>query len=423
MMTAARRYRALFRVPGVRRLFASSLIGRLPIGMTMLLFVIVVHAGTGSYAVSGLAAAANSLATAVCAPMIGRLSDRGHAALILAVTGVAQALALVGLVVTLRLHASDLVVVGVAALAGTVNPPVGAVTRTVLPRLAPDERARQTAFSLDAVLVEITYVVGPALVGVVCAVLDGYIATVLTAAFTVTGALGLATAPAVRHGYAAGPTGRPEPTPTGGVSRWRRLIGPLASRGLRTVLAVAMLQAAAFGVLEVAIPAYANARGLPQIGGLLYAVWSGGSIVGGMWFGGRDFAAPLHRQYALLMALNVVGFAAILLAFGPLTLGVLLFCAGLVISPTTAVEGALVTALAPREQTTEAFTWSGTAIYLGFALGSGLAAVALSGSLGSTGALTDATLLAVALSATGALLTVTRRRSIRPATATGPQLP
>jgi MFS family permease len=420
MRTAARRYRTLLTAPGVRTLYASSLIGRLPVGMGMLLFVLVVHAGTGSYTIAGLAAATNAAATALCGPPLGRLSDRGHASLILVLTGLAQAVTLVGLVIALKIHLDGTLIIGIGGLAGIVNPPVAAVTRTVLPRLAPDDRSRRTAFALDALLVEMTFVIGPALVGIVSAIWDGYDAAILAAVFNVVGSFGLAAAKSVRQGYGReariAHAARPVPTVDvdgGWRTRWRRLIGPLASGGLRVVLIVSVLEAAAFGVLEVAIPAYTNARGLPQAGGLLFAVWSGGSIVGGLWFGGQDFRWPLGRQYALLMALNVIGFGSVLLAGGPVTLGALLFFAGLFISPTTAVEAALVTELAPPENTTEAFTWSGTAIYLGFALGSGLAAVALSGSLGSTSALTTATLLAIGLSAAGTLATIIGRRSLR----------
>ncbi len=406
MRTAARRYRALFVAPGVGPVFIASLIGRLPIGMATLLFVLVVHAGIGSYAVAGLAAAANSAATAAFGPPLGRLADRGHASIVLVTTGLAQGAAFVALVFVLHAHVPAAVVVAVAAGIGAVNPPIAAVTRTVLPRLAPDEATRRTAFALDALLVEITYVVGPALVGVVSAVLDGYAATLLAAALTVGGALWLAAARSVRHGYVV------ERAPHVGPSRWRRMIGPLGNGGLRIVLVVSALQAASFGVLEVAIPAYMNARGQAAVGGLLFSVWSAGSIVGGLWFGGHDFRTPLHRQYTILMSLNVVGFTGMLLANGPITLAVLLFAAGLVISPTTAVEGALVTDLAPRHQTTEAFTWSGTAIYLGFALGCGLAAVVMSSSLGNGSALTMAITLAIGLCALGTVLAVAGRRAL-----------
>lgn len=68
MRTAVRRYRALFATPGALRVALPSLLGRLPIGMSTLLFVLVVYAGTGSYGAAGLATAANSALTAVTAP-------------------------------------------------------------------------------------------------------------------------------------------------------------------------------------------------------------------------------------------------------------------------------------------------------------------------------------------------------------------
>src|SRR6185312_14052197 len=133
---------------------------------------------------------------------------------------------------------------------------------------------------------------------------DGYTATLLAAVFNAVGAFGLASARPVRHGYP-----RPGPVPDDRRSRLHRMIGPLAGPGLRIVLVTSILQAAGFGVLEVAIPAYTTAQGQPQLGGLLFAVWSVGSIVGGLWYGGRDFRSPLGRQYLVLMGLNVAGFA------------------------------------------------------------------------------------------------------------------
>ncbi len=409
MKTAARRYRRLLRVPGARNLMISSLVGRLPVGMAMLMFVLVVHAGTGSYTVAGLAAAVNAGSTSFSAPLLGRLSDRGHAAWVLIGTGLAEGAALVALVVGLKAGLAPWLIVAIAAVGGVVNPPIAAVTRTVLPRLAPDEQSRTTAFALDALLVELSFVVGPGIVGVIATLTSGYVVALLAAALSAAGSIWLAMCAAVRHGYVV------EPPPSRG-TRLARLIGPLSGRGLRIVLLASMLWAAAFGVLEIAIPAYTTGRGQPQLGGLMYAVWSGGSIVGGMWFGGQTFQIAIDRLYTLLMALNVVGFAAIAFAGNMWTLAVLLFLAGLVISPTTTMESAMVTALAPRGMTTEAFTWSGTAIYLGFALGSGLAAVALSGSLGTGRALFAASLLAVALSLAGTLLIVAERRSLRAAT-------
>jgi predicted MFS family arabinose efflux permease len=171
------------------------------------------------------------------------------------------------------------------------------------------------------------------------------------------------------------------------------------------VLLAAGLEAAAYGVLEVAIPAHADHAGRPDAAGPLVAVWSVGSIVGGLWYSGRTFRAPPGRQYAVLMSANVVGFASVLLATGLPSLGVILFLAGLVIAPTTAVEYTLVTALAPAGTETEAFTWSGTAVYLGFAAGSALAGTALSATLTTERGLTISALVATGLVLVGATLT------------------
>jgi MFS family permease len=424
--TAVRRYRALFATPGVLRVALPSLIGRLPIGMSTLLFVLVVHAGTGSYGAAGLATAANAALTAVTAPALGRLADRGRPVAVLVWTGVGQAALFGALVVGLRAELAVPLVVALAGLAGALNPPIGAVTRVVLPRLARDPEAVQTAFALDAISVELTFVVGPMVVGVVAAILDPYAAAILAAALTAAGAVVLATAPAVRSAYAVP---RPVVPPRDG-RRWRRdrrggdrrrgdrrrgerRRGPLRARGMVVVLAVAGLEAAAYGVMEVAIPAHAGYLGQADSAGALVAVWSAGSIVGGLWYSGRTFRTPPHRQYAILMCANVVGFGSVLLATDLPSLGVLLFLAGLVISPTTAVEYTLVTALAPRGTETEAFTWSGSAVYLGFAGGSALAGSVLSSTLATARGLAVSAVVATGLVFAGAVLAVAYRRRLQ----------
>src|SRR5215472_17261160 len=117
-MTAVGRYRTLLTTPGVPRVVLAGLVGRLPIGMSTLLFVLLVHAGTGSYAVAGYAAALNCAVVAVTGPPLGRLADRGHAALVLTATGLGQTGLLIALVLALRTGQSVPVILGLAAAAG-----------------------------------------------------------------------------------------------------------------------------------------------------------------------------------------------------------------------------------------------------------------------------------------------------------------
>ncbi|GIF74781.1 MFS transporter [Asanoa siamensis] len=401
MRPGLRRYRDLFRTPGFVRIAVPSLVGRLPIGMLTLLFVLVVAAGTGSYGAAGLATAANSALTALVGPFLGRLADRGRAAAVLAWCGPAQAALLVVLVVALRGGAPAWVAIVLAGLAGAVNPPIDPVTRAVLPRIAPEPEQVRTAYALDAIAVELTYVIGPAVVGLITAFADAYAATLVAAAVTAAGSIGLATARPVRQGW-------PAPAPG------RRRTSPVRSAGMLVVLTVAGLGSVAYGMLEVAIPAHAAVEGHADEAGLLIAVWSIGSIVGGLWYVSRTFRTPPWRQYGILMLLNVVGFGVLLLQQNLWSLAVLLVFAGLFVAPTTTLEFTLVAQLAPEEARAEAFTWVNTSVYLGFAGGSALAGTALSPVLGTPHGLTVAGACAVGVVAVGALLAWAGRGALRP---------
>jgi MFS family permease len=400
VVTAARRYRALLVIPGVKRVTVPSVIGRLPYGMITLLFVIAVHHGTGSYAIAGLATAANSALTAATGPWLGRLADRGHAPAVLTICGLGNALLLCGMVFALMAGAPLWSIPAIAGLAGAMNPPIAAVTRVVLPRIAPDLAG--TAYALDTILVELTYVLGPALIAGISAASNPYAAVFVTAAMSAAGSVGLASAPAARY--------------TGAVPQHASATEPsvrLFSVALCALVFIGALEAAAYGVMEVAIPAYASATGQPAGAGAVIAAWSAGSILGGVWFSGLNPKMSQWRLFALLCTLNAVGFAFIMFSTGLLSLGAILFVGGLVIAPTTTVEIALVTMLAPTARRTEAFTWTSTGVFVGYSAGA-----ALAGAVAAAGAgLTAATLAATAFVAAGALfatlLMLHRRHSTR----------
>src|SRR5918995_5608804 len=77
------RYRALFQVPHVRRLVLSGLLARLPMGMVGLALLLLVRERGGSYGAAGAVSGAYFVATAVGAPVAGRLVDRRGQARIL----------------------------------------------------------------------------------------------------------------------------------------------------------------------------------------------------------------------------------------------------------------------------------------------------------------------------------------------------
>ncbi|MEU8002315.1 MFS transporter [Catellatospora sp. NPDC049111] len=419
VVTAARRYRALMASPGVARVALPSLIGRLPYGMATLVFILAVQHGTGSYAVAGIATGAHSAITAFTSPWLGRLCDRGHAVAVLRITGVLYALLLTGMVAALWTHQPVALIIGLAALAGAANPPVGAVTRVVLPGLAPAHV--QTAYAFDAITVELTYVLGPMLIALVTAATNPYVAVIVTALLATVGSLGLAAAPGLTARYREVRTAAlAAAATTSDLSSAARTRALRANRLMRlslvVVLVVGALEAAAYGVMEVAIPKYAADLGAPQAAGAVVAAWSAGSIVGGVWFSGMNPKLGQAKLFALLLCLNTLGFGAMLLAYGLPSLALILFLGGMVISPTTAVECALVTRIAPAGRSTEAFTWVGTGIYVGFAAGSSISGLIINQGT----SLSVVILIATAMVATGALLAIAASRRIAADAAANP---
>ncbi len=84
----------------------------------------------------------------------------------------------------------------------------------------------------------------------------------------------------------------------------------LANRELRALLWPVLLMGVGLGCTEVGLPSLALHAGSRPASGLLLAVWSVGSIVGGLSYGARVWTAPIDRRYRLLLLSGVVCYGA-----------------------------------------------------------------------------------------------------------------
>ncbi len=362
-MTLLARYGALLRGTGAGPALAASLLGRLSLGTTGLALLLLVEASSGSYAVAGTVAAAYAVSFAGFAPARARSADRRGPRGVLIVCGVTHPVVLGVLVLLASRDVGTVPLLLVTVAAGATVPPLGGVMRALWAGLAEtDERVDlTTAYSLEAVLIELCFVFGPLLVAVLSAV-SGPSAAVLAAGLLVlVGALGLAATPALRAVV-------PHPSAVKGAA------GPLSSPAVRGLLLTVLTMGAGFGALEVAVVAFAEEHGgRASTGAVLLAVWSAGSILGGLVYGAVHSSVPHVRQLPVLVAALAVGSALPVLAPGTVTMGVLLVLYGTTIAPYTACNSVLLGRSTPPGTVTEAFAWSGSAIFGGAGLGNVLA--------------------------------------------------
>ena len=392
------RYRRFLALPGTRRLLVSSLAGRLPLGMTSLAVLLLVHQHTRSFATAGIAVGAYTLLSASTTPLQARLVDRIGGPPVLVGFAIVQVACLAGLVLAAQLGAPSGILVGLAGLAGAMTPPLSACLRVLWPRVAPTAAMLEAAYSLDATSQEAIWTFGPLLVAAAIALGSPAVAVLVCAVIIVGGTLWFSTAPATSEWRG---TGSLDKRPTA-----------LRNPGLRVLIAATVLLGLGVGAIEVSLPGIAVHAGSRAGAGVLLGLWSIGSLLGGLVYGSRAWRRPLSTRYPALLGLICLStvpliFAGTLGAAIPLSL-----LAGIGFAPTLSCQYSLVGAVAVHGSATEAFAWTSTALVSGIAAGS-----AAAGPLVQAGAIGSAIALGCAATGLSALLTGVRRERLQVAIA------
>ncbi|OYO03287.1 MFS transporter [Enemella evansiae] len=382
---------SLLRTGGLPFLLTAAF-GRLPAAMIQLGVLLYVTRAGGGLATAGLAVAALGIGTAVGAPVVGRLVDRHGALPVLLGATAIQLGSLFGL---MWVGVSVLpALLALAALLGAANPQVAAIARSRWTRLAryaddrPDvaggDQLVRRALGYESAIDEVSFVLGPAVGGVLIGALGARPGLLVIAALTLFGqgafALFLLREPT---SALAGQSGR-------GPIPWRVMLAPLLAAGAVGV---------GFGSLQTGLAAHFEAVGQAGLTGPVYAVVGVGSGVASLLTG--RLPGPVWPRLPIGGVMLVAGallMAGTLDSLPLLVLGALL--AGLGIGPILVSAFTLVERFAPRASLTTAMTAMATATVLGVSLGAAVG-----------GRLDQPLLMAVAAGVLAALLGVPARKA------------
>ncbi|MFH9955152.1 MFS transporter [Streptomyces roseolus] len=239
-----------------------SFLGRLPTAMCQLGSVLLVAETSGSLATAGLAGGALAAGQTVAGPLLGRLADRrGQRGPVLAAS-----LAVAALVLAAVADAPTGLLVPLALLAGATVPQIGPLARTrsvaLARRAGADDRTVGTVLSFEGTLDEVSFVLGPALVGLAAALAHPGAALLGAALLLALCGTGFALHPTAS---AAAPPPDGTATRTGAAERTRL---PGSAYALRVTM---VLQGAMFGASQAGITALTAGLGAPAQAGLVYA--------------------------------------------------------------------------------------------------------------------------------------------------------
>lgn len=342
-------YADLARIPDVRRILILGLLIRIPLwAANIVLTLHVVQHLDRSYTQAGILEMTYSLALAISGPWRGRRLDR---------VGLRRAL-VPSLVVmagcwVVAPWVGYWVLLGFVGVAGLFMFPVFSIVRQVL--IGSVSEAQRTAIlSVDSVVVEISFMIGPVL-GVLAAVyLPTPVALLICQMACVGGGVALwLVNPSLGVDQAD--------TDSAASARVRDWLSP-------AVVAILVVSATAVVILTGEdLGIVAAMRDMHHTGsiGWVLALWGLGSAVGGIVYG----ALHRHPPAGVLLAALAASTVLVSVSHGQAMFVVLLFVSGVFCAPTITATIDDLSRMVPAGVRGEAMGWHGSALTLGGAIG------------------------------------------------------
>lgn len=384
--SARSRYGGVLRRPGALGFFLPAALARLGVAMTGLGLLFSVQHASGSFAVAGAATGSFAVAEAAVGPQVASFVDRwGQTVTVPAVTVVH--VAAIAAAVLLAGSAPVAVTLAAVVVAGAAMPQPGALSAARWAGLLAEPTALRVAFSLEATVNDVVFLVGPVLATLASSLLAPWAGSAAAAMLV---AVGCGVVSLQRH--TAPRPHRPR------ASHTREPSHVLAVPGFRWTLGVNLGLGCFFGAVPLLVTAVAAARGMQPLIGVVLALSSAASIVAGLAYGAlRTSPRP---QVVQLVASIVLAVAVLIGAAWPTLAGlaVMLLVGGTAIAPLVASSSQIVQATVPAAALTQGFTWINSASAAGIALGAALtgALVAHSGVRAAAIGVSGLVLIAVA---------------------------
>lgn len=355
-------YRALFAEPGRAWFFTATAIGRTPSAMKALACILLVQQITGSYGMAGLVGATQTLVAAFLAPVLARLIDiRGERGVLTwSMMAHVVGVALLIWAAYSDLHSSSMLVG--AAIIGGSSVQFGSLSRARWVRALGRGRALERAYSLESMVDEMGFVVGPMLViplslqvhptaGIIASMIFTGIGTVMLLRQRVSGEFPRMSSPITSEDHRNGDS-------------------VVRLPAVQLIIASLLFMGVLFGAAEIVIVAFAEHQGQPNAASYIAAIFAIGSLLGAVLYGARSWPGSTPMKIMVTYWWIGLGTIPMLLAPSIPTMAMAVFITGLAISPGMIVSNLFVEQIAPPTKLTEAFAWLGSAMATGAAFGS-----------------------------------------------------
>ncbi|MFW7414841.1 MFS transporter [Demequina sp. SO4-18] len=351
-------YRTILRHPGAKAFAFAGLLSRLPISMFNISFILMVQIQYDSYEMAGRVAAIGIVVWAVQTVPTSRLIDRiGQRAAMLPLLGLHVVGVSLGIWTAVNNGAEW--ILWIAVIIASLQGPLGSLTRARWSNILESDEDIHTAFALEGVLDEVLFITGPALATILATTVWGPAGLVVSTIGTIIGLTILlsqrATEPPARGRSVGGGLGLKLPGAVVGAA------------------CIALGLGMMFGAFDISTVGFAEEQGSKTLSGVLIAVVSAGSFVGGILYGSRHWRMALWKRTVWGTLALAVGFGALTLSTGMLMFAAIGFFAGAAIAPTLTNADTIVQRVVKRDQITEGMSWLRIGMGVGVAMGAWIA--------------------------------------------------
>jgi MFS family permease len=361
-------YRSVFATAGARSLFFVAFVARIPMSaksMALTLHVVIdQHKGYGAAGIVGMAM---TIGSAIGAPILGKQIDKRGLRPVLLLSATVE---IVYWSTAAFLPYPELL--AATCLVGILSVPAFSVMRQAIAAKFPEAQRRQ-AFSLDSMLVEMAFMIGPAVA--VLAITSVHRAAPTMVAIGVLTVLATAAMIRLDPPIGKGRVGESAADRATQAKHGNLPRGAWLTPGLLLVLSTCMAANLVLSGTEVSVVATLRGLNETQWAGLTIITWCFASLVGGFWHG----STRKPWRLPMLMLVLGLGTAPVGLAghHGWYWLCLVMLPAGFFCAPTLASTTEAVSNAVPPEVRGQAMGLQGSALTIGGSVGAPLAGIVI----------------------------------------------
>lgn len=350
------RYQQLFQAQGSLKFALAGLIARLSLPMMGIGIITMLSLLEGSYTLAGGVSATFVLTYALLSPQISRWVDNFGQFRILPLVSIISLVGMGLMVVATWLQLAYFWLFIGAFLAGFM-PSMSAMIRARWSQIYKGNPLLQTAYSLETVFDDVTFIAGPPLSVGLTVALFPQAGLIIAGGLLVFGVLLLVSQRSTEPVLVSEPQ----------QNQVRQSILRIPSLQLLIVLMISL--GVIVGTVDILSVTLAQLQGQPAMASLVLSLYAIGSCVMGLVFGGLNFSMPLPRLLLLSGILTLLSVIPLLWVEQIEMLAIVMFISGLFFSPTMIIGMSLVENIVPQHRLTEGMTWLLAGLNMGVAFG------------------------------------------------------